>query len=141
MKNSKNKIRIQYPLVNPIINLERMLDKVLRKGVYIVMKCHNTLCDNDSGSYEIKFSYYKGESPEEWLVLNYKLVKALNSQGNSTRPQRYAFTERLLIGEAKATFNLDALDIGIHTVDDFLAEMTKHTFPAYVFLQTKEVSM
>ena len=46
------------------------------------------------------------------------------------------FTERLLTGDAKATYNQAALDIGIRTVNDFnivLAEMTKHAFPTYTF--------
>ena len=49
-------------------------------------------------------------------------------------PLRYTLTERLLIGDAKATFNQAALDIGISTVDNFnkvLTEMTKHVFPVY----------
>ena len=55
-------------MVNPIINLERPLEKVLKKGEYIAMKCHNTPDDNDSRSYEIDIPYYGGRSPEEWLV-------------------------------------------------------------------------
>ena len=46
------------------------------------------------------------------------------------------FTECLITGDAKATFNKAALDIGIRTVDNFnkvLAEITKHVFPAYAF--------
>ena len=38
------------------------------------------------------------------------------------------FTKTLLTGDTKATFNQAALDIGMHTVDDFnkvLAEITK----------------
>ena len=50
------------------------------------------------------------------------------------------FTERLLTGDAKATFNLAALDIGIHTIDKFnkvLLEMTKDAFPGYAFRKQK----
>ena len=50
------------------------------------------------------------------------------------------FTECLLIGAARATFNQAALDIGIRTIDNFnkvLAEMTKHAFPAYAFREQK----
>ena len=53
MKIAKKKARMQSPLVNPIINLERPLEKVLKKGEYIAIKCHNAPGDNDSGSYEI----------------------------------------------------------------------------------------
>ena len=56
-------------------------------------------------------------------------------------PQRYTFTECLLTGDMKATFNQAALDIGICTVDNFnklLLEITKHTFPAYAFCELKK---
>ena len=62
MKIAKKKVRIQSPLVNPIIDLERPLKKVLKIGQYIIIKCHNTLGD---GSYEINLPYYGGGSPEE----------------------------------------------------------------------------
>ena len=55
-------------------------------------------------------------------------------------PLRYTFTERLLPGDAKATFNQAGLDIDICTIDNFnkvLAEMTKHAFPAYAFHKQK----
>ena len=44
---------MQSPLVNPIIDVERPLEKILKKGEYIAIKCHNTPGDNDTGSYEI----------------------------------------------------------------------------------------
>ena len=50
------------------------------------------------------------------------------------------FTEYLLTGDAKATFNQAALDFGIPTVDNFnkaLAEMTKHAYPEYAFGKQK----
>ena len=50
------------------------------------------------------------------------------------------FTERLLTGDTKASFNQAALDIGIGTIDNFnkvLAEMTKYAFPAYAFHKQK----
>ena len=122
--------------MNPIIDLERLLEKVLKKGDYISIKCHNTPGDNDSGSYEINLFYHWGGSPEEWPVSKDKLLKALDGQSIKTGPLWYTFTERLLSGDAKATFNQAALDIGMHTVDDFnkiLAEMTKDGFPAYAF--------
>ena len=59
---------MQTPLVNPIIDLERLLEKVLQKGEYIAIKCHNNRGDNDSGSHEINLPYYGGGSLEEWLV-------------------------------------------------------------------------
>ena len=51
---------MQTPLANLIINLERTLEKVLKKGEYIVTKCHNTPGNNGSGSYEISLPYYGG---------------------------------------------------------------------------------
>ena len=50
------------------------------------------------------------------------------------------FTEHLLTGDAKVTFNQAALDIGIPTVDNFnkvLVEMTEHAFPVYTFCKQK----
>ena len=47
---------------------------------------------------------------------------------------------RLLTGDMKATYNQAALDIGIHSVDNYnnvLAEMTKHSFPVYTFSKQK----
>ena len=76
----------------------------------------------------------------DWLVWKDKLLKALDGQSISTVPSRYMFTERLLTGDTKATFNQAAQDIVIHTVDNFnkvLAEMTKHVFPAYAFCKQK----
>ena len=58
MKIVKKKVRMQTPLVNPIIHLERPLKKVLKKGEYIAIQCYITPGDNDSGSYEINIPYY-----------------------------------------------------------------------------------
>ena len=136
MKIAKKKVRIQTPIVNLIIDLERPLEKVLKEGKYKVIKCHNTPGVNDSGSYEINLPCYGGGSLKEWLVWKDKLLKALDGQSISTIPKMYTFTERLFIGDAKATFYQAVLDIAICTVDNFnrdLAEMNKHTFPAYAF--------
>ena len=77
---------MQTPLVNPIINLERPLKKVLKMGEYIAIKCHNTSGYNDSGSNEINLPYYGGGSPGERLVWKDKLLKALDGQSISTGP-------------------------------------------------------
>ena len=48
----------------------------------------------------------------------------------------------LLTGNAKATFDQAALDIGIYFVDNFIKvvlEMTEDLFPAYAFPQAKEL--
>ena len=78
MKIAKKKVRMQTPLVNLIIDLESPLENVLKKGKYIAIKCHNTLGDNDSGSYDINLPYYGGGTPEEWVVWKDKLHKALD---------------------------------------------------------------
>ena len=65
MKIAMKKVRIQSPLVDPIIDLERPLEKVLKKDKHIVIKCHNTPGDNDSGSHDIDLPYYGGGTPEE----------------------------------------------------------------------------
>ena len=136
MKIAKKKVRIQTTLVNHIITLEMPLDKILKKGEYVAIKFHNTPGDNNSGSYKINLSYYEGRTPEEWLVWKDQLLKALDGQGISTGPFRYMLIKRLLIGDAKATFNQTALDIGKCAVDNFnkvLLEMTKHALPLYAF--------
>ena len=61
-------------------------------------------------------------------------------QSISMGPFWYMFTERLLTGDTRATFNQVALDIGIYTIDNFnkvLAKMTKHAFLAYAFCKQK----
>ena len=89
------------------------MEKVLKTGEYIAIKCHNTLGDTDAGFYEINLPYHGGGSPEEWLVWKDKLLKALDSQCISTGALMYTFTESLLIEDARATFNQAALDIGL----------------------------
>ena len=56
------------------------------------------------GSYEINLPYYGRGKYEEWFVWRDKLIKALDDQNISTGPQRYMFTDRLFIGDAKSTF-------------------------------------
>ena len=119
MKVAKKKVRMQTPLVIPILDLERPLEKMLKKVEYIAIKCHNNPGDDDSGSYEINPSYNEGGSPEEWFVWNDKLLKPLKSQGISTGSQRYTLTKGLLPGDAKATFNQATLYIDIYTDDNF----------------------
>ena len=101
MKIAKKKVQMQSPLVNPIIDLERPLVKVLKKEEYIAIKCQYTPGDNDSGSCEINLPYFGGGTPEEWLVRKNKLLKALDGQNISTGPLRYMFSERLVTGDAK----------------------------------------
>ena len=86
---------MQSPLVNPIINLERPLEKVPKQEEYMAIKCHDTPGGNDCGSYEINLPYYGGGSPEELLLWKDKLLKALDGQGISMGQFRYMFTERL----------------------------------------------
>ena len=59
-KIDKKKIRIQTPLVNPIIDLERSVKRILKKGEYIVIKCHNIPVDNDPSFSAINLLYYGG---------------------------------------------------------------------------------
>ena len=69
-----------------------------------------------------------------------KLLKALDGQCISTSPLRYKFTEGLLTGDAKATYNQAVLGSGINTIDNFnkvLLKMTKHAFPPYTFREQK----
>ena len=65
---SPRKIKVRTPLVNPIIDRERLLAMILKMGEYIATKCDNTTDNNDSGSYKINLPQYGGGLPEEWLV-------------------------------------------------------------------------
>ena len=121
--------------MNPTINLERLLKKTPKKGEYIATKYYNTPGDNESGSYEINLYYYRGGSPEMWLVWKDKLLKALYGQSISTRPQRYTFTKRLWTSDTKVTLHQVILDKGIPTVGNF--EITKDTSPMYAFYKQK----
>ena len=101
MKIVKKFVTMQTSFVKPIINLERPLEKVLKKGEYIASTCYNTPGDNNSKSYEINPPYNGGGSHEEWLVWRDKWLKALDSQDMSTELQKYMFTEHLLTGDVK----------------------------------------
>ena len=68
MKNAKKKVEMQTQLVSLIINLEMLLETIIKKEEYIAIKCHNTPGDNDRESYEINFPYVGGGSLEEWFV-------------------------------------------------------------------------
>ena len=96
------------------------------------MVSHNTPDDNNSECSEIKLPFFRGGTPEEWLVWKNKLVKALDGQFIiSTELQRCLFTKKLLTGDAKVTFNQSVQVIGTHTVDNFnkeLTEMAKYTY-------------
>ena len=61
MKIAKKKVRMQTCLVNPIIDLENPLEKVLKKGEYIAIKCHYTPGDNDSGSCDMEEDHLKSD--------------------------------------------------------------------------------
>ena len=122
-------------MVNPIIDLERLLEKVL-KGEYIANKCRNTPGGNCSGFSEINLPYYGGGTPDKWFVWKDKLLKTLDGHVICTGPQRYIITEHLLRGDAKATFKQTDLDIGIYTCDSInkiLADVIKQ----YIFPQTE----
>ena len=77
MKIAKNKVRFQTPFLNPIIVLEKLLKKSLKKRACITIKCHHTPGDNDSESYEINFYHCGGGSPEEWLVWKGQITQGL----------------------------------------------------------------
>ena len=57
MKFCQEESQDPISLVNPIIDLERLLEKTQEKDEYIAIKCSNTPSDNDSGSYEINLPY------------------------------------------------------------------------------------
>ena len=67
-------------------------------------------------------------------------LKAINGQNITTGPERYELTERLLTGDALATFQLKALEQGNRTVEHFnmvTAQLTAHIFPAHAYREQK----
>ena len=68
-----------------------------------MIKCHNTSGDTNSVSYKINLPYYGGGLPKEWLFWKDKRIKAKKDQNIDKGSQRYTFTERLLLGDAKDT--------------------------------------
>ena len=104
------------------------------------MKYYNTPGDDDSRSYEINLPYFGGGSPEEWLVWKDNLLKALDGQSITMEPLRYMLTERLITGDAKATVNQTALDIGTCTIDNFNKVLDEITCICSIYFPpTKEV--
>ena len=65
-ENCQQKVKFESPLVNPISNLERLLQDILRKCKYIVIKCHNTPGEYDSGSCDINLPSCGGGLTQEW---------------------------------------------------------------------------
>ena len=80
MKVTKKKVSIQSPLVNPIIDLERLLEKELKTGLYIAFKCHNTPGYNNSRSYEITLASLTMEEEH--------LKSGLSGKTKYSRPQK-----------------------------------------------------
>ena len=44
----QEKVKFRAPLVNPIIDLRRSYENILKIGEYIEIKCHNTPSDNNT---------------------------------------------------------------------------------------------
>ena len=68
MNIAKRNVKIQTFMENPNIDLEMLLENILKKEEYITIKYHNTPSDNVSGFYEINIPYCRGGSLEEWLI-------------------------------------------------------------------------
>ena len=88
------------PAHDTIINLEKPLEKILKKGKYIAIKRHNFRGDDDGGSYEINLPYYGGGSPEDWFVRKDKLLKALAGQSICTD----TFTKAMYINRCHKSY-------------------------------------
>ena len=72
------------PLVNHIIDLERLLEKILKKREYLAVSCQDIHGEMDSILFEINLPYYGGISPEEQLVQKDNLLKAFDGQSIGT---------------------------------------------------------
>ena len=127
-------------LIVPAIPLGRPEKKVLTKGQYVEYKCFSVPGDTESPAYNIQIPYFGTGTPEEWLMFLDNLDKALVGQHITDGPGRYTFTERLLKGDALATFRLKTLEVGTRTVDHFnevMAQLTAHIFPVHAYREQK----
>ena len=127
-------------LIAPAISLERPDKKDLRKGQYVECKCNARPGDPESPVYSIQIPYFGTGTPEEWLQFLDNLEKAINGQHITSGPERYELTERLLTGDALATFKLKTLEQGNRTVEHFnmvIAQLTAHIFPAHAYREQK----
>ena len=127
-------------LIVPAIPLGRPEKKILTKGQYVEYKCFSSPGDTDSPAYNIQIPYFGTGTPEEWLMFLDNLDKALVGQHITDGPRRYEFTERLLKGDALATFRLKTLEVGTRTVDHFdevMARLTEHIFPVHAYREQK----
>ena len=106
-------------LIAPAISLERPKKKDLRKGQYVECKCNARPGDPESPVYSIRILYFGTGTPEEWLQFLDNLEKAINAQHVTRGPEWYELTERLLTGDALATFKLKTLEQGNRTVEHF----------------------
>ena len=127
-------------LIVPAIALSRPEKKVLTKGQYVEYKCFSVPGDTDSPAYSIQIPYFGAGTPEEWLMFLDNLDKALVGQNITDGPGRYEFTERLLKGDALATFRLKTVEVGTRTADHFnevMARLTEHIFPVHAYREQK----
>ena len=127
-------------LITPAIDLNRPERKVLTKGQYVEYKCHSSPGDPDSPVYSLQVPYFSTGSPEEWLLFMDNLNKAIIGQNITTGPSRYEFAERVLKGDALATFRHKTVETGNRTVENFDAVMTKlsaHIFPVHAYREQK----
>jgi cell pole-organizing protein PopZ len=118
--------------ITPPISLERPEHKALEKGEYQTYKLRNTPADADSPTYELAVPYFSTGTCEEWLRFRKNLTKVLTGQNVTTGPASYAIARRLMEGDALATFDNKANELGAETVAHFtgcLDAVARQVFP------------
>ena len=116
----------------PPIPLERPDRLELDKHHGLVVKLRTDPADADSQTYGLHIPYFSDGDPEEWLLFQRDLLKAIVGQNATTGPPKYRMARRLLQGDALATFDAAAATHGNETNDHFtqcLRDLTAHIFP------------
>ena len=89
----------------------------------------------------IKIPTFDSGMPEAWIILVDLVQKALVGQNVTTDPPMYNCMERVLKGDAKAEFTLQANLVRSHTADNFttvMATMTMYIFPVLAYQDQKQ---
>ena len=103
----------------PPIPLERPAKQDLPKGAYQSYKLRNIPDDPMSPTYELSVPYLSSGTPEEWLLFKKNVNRVITGQDKTTGPPKYVLARRLLQGEALATFDNKATELGNETVAHF----------------------
>jgi len=127
-------------LINPAISLDCPERKLLTKGQYVEYRCHSSPRGPDSPVYSLLGPYFSTGSPEEWLLFMDNFYKAIIGQNITDGPGCYEFAERVLKGDAFATFRHKTIETGNRTVENFdmvMSKLSAHIFLVHTYREQK----